>query len=385
MYRVAILIPLTSAVKEKDVLPEWMSRAAEKTINFVSTGVNLVHAAVTGNRKVVTKHLDNHRTRNCQIDATWTSGDLQTLKDRCPTEYKCETKYRELKRLDRAERFDSREIRDAISSCGSGFWADRFGKLEGELKRKTQRKTQTGSDQPKKEERPTEVKKDRSKPSDTVQDKKQKPPNYGEEYLASHPTLKIDLNDVDPEYSGRIMVDQMNEGRAGRNLPPLQWDQALYEVATLHALRMRYNKEKRLKVNTDGYRNCLIEKTGFGDYFGVNYEEILEWIIFKTTTYPMDKSRFGVQQEGAGRIPDEATHAAVGRVCVAIDGDLLCIVSTMAVTKLKTPQKLKDYERNQCPEDPRQGGCNSRGGGCPYRQGGGGCPFNQGGGGCPFR
>ena len=390
MYRVAIVIPLTSAVKEKDVQPDWMTHATAKTVNFVTTGVNLVHAGVTGDPEVIAQHMNNHRTRSCQIDVTWTTGDLETLRDRCPTESKCETKYRELKSIDRADSFDSSETRDVIASCGSGFWADRFGKLKEELQL---RASQSDSDQP--ENKETDTKNDQSdqpenKETDTKNDqsdqpdKKYQPTDYAGEYLSSHPSLKIYPESPDKEYFGRVVADEINKHRASKNVPPLQWDQAIFEVATLHTLRMAYAQDPMLESRAEGYRNCLIEKTGIGEYFRGNIEYTMVAVLGGLQNMPLEKAQ-SYGSSYAEQTPDDYNKIGFGFECLGkqSDGIFKCLTSFMIVKVADTPQKLTGYQTNQCPSNPTHCGCGCSGGGCPFKRGGG-CPFNRGGG-CPFR
>ena len=92
------------------------------------------------------------------------------------------------------------------------------------------------------------------------------PTHYAEEYLASQ-TRSKNLSQIinsrhDPEYIGRLALDLTNKYRVSQYKLPLQWDQSIYEVVSMHAQGMANNTEPFSHENFDRRVDLITSKTG---------------------------------------------------------------------------------------------------------------------------
>ena len=99
-----------------------------------------------------------------------------------------------------------------------------------------------------------------------IDDKRKVPTHYAEDYLSTKPLsrsfLQIVTSRQDAEYIGRLAVDLTNKYRVEQKKLPLQWDQSIYEVSSLHAQGMASGAEPFSHNNFDRRVDLIRLKTG---------------------------------------------------------------------------------------------------------------------------
>ena len=139
MYKVALIIPVASAVKQKDFIEDAFDYA-RNTAAAVASGAykagQVIHATVTGkSEEEFQKIRDDHNQGWCQreVSASYIKDSLDRLEKDCPKEVKCQRTYAHLQEAAKLSNFNVDSNHKIIADCGTGYWSDRFTKLRVDI------------------------------------------------------------------------------------------------------------------------------------------------------------------------------------------------------------------------------------------------------------